>query len=99
MPTEFEEGLTDPFSDLDTQESDVANLDELLTPLNSGVTAAEYFDEEDDLCTCFTCDDTDELNWREGLRAEAIIDCSQRSQKKTTMFPLMKTLNTLASNH
>ena len=40
----------------------VASLDELLTPLNSGVTAAEYLDEEDDLCTCFTFDDTDESN-------------------------------------
>ena len=33
MPIESEE-LTDPFADLDTQESDVANLDELVTPLN-----------------------------------------------------------------
>jgi hypothetical protein len=77
MPTESEEELTDPFSDLDTQESDVANLDELLTPLNSGITATEYLDQEDDLCTCFTLGDTDGSNWREGLRAEAITDCSQ----------------------
>ena len=44
MPTESEEEFTDPFADLDTQESDVANLDELVTPLNSGITAAEYLD-------------------------------------------------------
>ena len=71
MPTESEE-LTDPFVDLDTQESDVANLNELLTPLNSGITAAEYLDQEDDLCTCFTFDETEKSDWREGLRAEVV---------------------------
>ena len=67
MPTESKEELTDPFADLDTQESDVANLDALLTPLNSGVTAAKYLDQEDDLCTCFTFDETEKSDWREGL--------------------------------
>ena len=57
MPKESEEELTVPFADHDTQESDVANLDELLTPLNSSVTVAEYLDQEDDLCTCFTFDE------------------------------------------
>ena len=32
MQTKSEEELTDPFADLDTQESGVANLDELITP-------------------------------------------------------------------
>ena len=73
MPTKSEEELTDPFSDLD-----VANLDELLTPLNSGITAAEYLD---DLCTCFTLGDTSESNWREGLQAEAITNCSQTKKE------------------
>ena len=44
MQTKSEEELTDPFADLDTQESGVANLDELITPLNSGIIAAEYLD-------------------------------------------------------
>ena len=72
MPTESEEELTDPFADLDTQESDVANLEELLTALNSGITDAEYLDQEDDLCTCFTFDKTEKSDWREGLRVEVV---------------------------
>ena len=44
MPTESEEELTDTFADLDTQESDVASLDELLTPLNSLLTLT-YIDQ------------------------------------------------------
>ena len=83
MPTESEEELTDPFADLDTQESDVANLDELLTSLNSGTTAAEYLDPEDDLCTCFTFDETEKSDWREGLRAEVVTDGSP--PKKATI--------------
>ena len=83
MPTESEEELTDPFADLDTQASDVANLDELLTPLNSGITAAEYLDPEDDLCTCFTFDETEKSDWREGLRAEVVTDGSP--PKKATI--------------
>ena len=78
----FEE-LTDPFADLDTQESDVANLDELLTSLNSGTTAAEYLDQEDDLCTCFTFDETEKSDWRERLRAEVVTDGSP--PKKATI--------------
>lgn len=77
MPAESEEELTDPFADLDSQESDLANLDELITPLNSGVTAAEYLNQEDGLATCFTIDETENSDWQEQLRAEALADITQ----------------------
>lgn len=77
LPTECEEELADPFSDLDTQECDVTNLDELLTPFDSSTTATEYVEEEDDLSTWFIFDETEKSNWREGLRVEVLEDCSQ----------------------
>ena len=42
MPTGSEEELADPFADLDTHDSDIDNLDELLTPLDCGVTAGVF---------------------------------------------------------
>ena len=77
LSTESEEELTDPFSDLDTQGCDVADLDELLTPFDSCITATEYVDEEDDLSTCYVFDKTEKSDWREGLRVEVLEDCSE----------------------
>ena len=68
------------FADLDTHESDVANLDELLTPLNSGVTAAEYlFRSRRRPLHLLYIDQTD---WWEGLRV-AVAD--SRQPKKSAL--------------
>ena len=45
MPTGNQEDLEDPFPDLDTQESNVANLDDRLASLNSDIRALEYVNQ------------------------------------------------------
>ena len=77
MPTGNQEDLEGPFADLDTQESNVPNLDDRLASLNSDITALEYVNQDEDLPTSLTLDETNEGNWKEILREEAIADCSQ----------------------
>lgn len=77
MPTRSLEELADPFSDLDTSDSDIDRLGELLTPLDCGVTAAEYLNDDKDLSTCLTFDEADGEHWWAKVRAEAVVDCSQ----------------------
>ena len=64
MPTGNQEDLEDPFADLVTQESNVPNLDDRLASLNSDITALEYVNQEEDLPTCLTLDETNEGNWK-----------------------------------
>ena len=61
MPTSNQEDFKDPFADLDTQESNVANLNDLVS-LNSDITALEYVNQEEDLRTCLNLDETNEGN-------------------------------------
>ena len=65
MPTGRQKEFTDPFADLNTHENDKNSMDELLTPLNSDVTAAQYLNDEEDLSTCLSSDGTDDANWWE----------------------------------
>ena len=60
MPTRNQDDLEDLFADLDTQESNVPNLDDHLASLNSDITALEYVNQEEDLPTCLTLDETNE---------------------------------------
>ena len=40
------------------------NLDDRLASLNSDITALEYVNQEEDLPTCLTLDETNEGNWK-----------------------------------
>ena len=64
MPTSNQEDLEGLFADLVTQESNVPNLDDRLVSLNSDITALEYVNQEEDLPTCLTLDETNEGNWK-----------------------------------
>ena len=77
MPIGNQEDLEDRFADLDTQESNVPNLNDRLASLNSDITALEYVTQDEDLPTCLTLDETNEGNWKKILREEAIADYSQ----------------------
>ena len=61
MPTNNQEDLEDPFADHDTQESNVANLNDLVS-LNSDITALQYVIQEEDLRTFLNMDETNEGN-------------------------------------
>ena len=62
MPIINQEDLEGLFADLVTQESNVPNLDDRLASLNSDITALEYVNQEEDLPTCLTLDETNEGN-------------------------------------
>ena len=64
MPIGNQEDLEGQFADHDTQESNVPNLDDRLASLNSDITALEYVNQEEDLPTSLTLDETNEGNWK-----------------------------------
>lgn len=68
-------GNDDPFTDLDADTGDMANLNELVQQMDCDVTAEQYINDEEDLTTCFTFDGASETNWREKLRAAVISVC------------------------
>ena len=64
MPIGNQEDLEGLLADLVTQESNVPNLDDRLASLNSDITVLEYVNQEEDLPTCLTLDETNEGNWK-----------------------------------
>ncbi len=73
VATPTTEEQDDPFADLDC---DMECLEELVTQIDSGVTAEQYLIDEENLSTNFTFDETDG-NWRQCLRSAAITDLPQ----------------------
>ena len=53
---------------MDTENTnDMAALGEMLTEMDTEITAEEYLDFEEDLSTCLSFDGASEANWQEKL--------------------------------
>ena len=73
FPSQEDEDQGDPFADLDdTQDPDIANLNELVTRLNPEITAEQYLEDEEGLSTCDLFDGITDANWHEQLRSAAV---------------------------